>query len=152
MRHLVILLFVALLWSSCEEENTSKKIVNSFVETTILNEEPSEKSITDFIAFNPELSKEDQVKSIELSQLVMGEIRDKIKACEHAYRIISYQELSHEPLISYKFEYSEMENVYFLICNNKVLAPIVVKNGKVVAFYTQLNKTRENSFKPYLLD
>lgn len=152
MKHLSILLFAALLWSSCEEENASRKIVNSFVETTILNEEPSEKSITDFIAFNPKLSKEDQVKSIELSRLVMLEIRDKIKACEHAHQIISYRELSHEPLISYKFEYSEMENVYFLTCDNQVLAPIVVKNGKVVAFYTQLNKIRGSSFKPYLLD
>lgn len=152
MKHLSILLCAVLLWSSCEEENASRKFVNSFVETTILNEEPSEKSITDFIAFSSKLSEEDQVKSIELSRLVMLEIRDKIKACEHAYRIISYRELSHEPLISYKFEYSEMENVYFLTCDNQVLAPIVVKNGKVVAFYTQLNKTRESSFKPFLLD
>lgn len=151
MKHFLILLLAALLWSSCEEENASKKIVNSFVETIILNEEASEKSITDFIAFNPKLSEEDQIKSIELTRLVMGEIRDELKDCEHAYRIISYKELSQEPLISYQFEYSDMENVYFLTCNNQVLAPIVVKNNKVIAFYTQLNKTRESSFKPYLL-
>lgn len=136
---------------SCQT-NDDLKIIDQFITKVILDESFNIENISDYLSIGEDTSKY-KVKDLYLVlQTNIDAIRQSLNSCESDYKIDSHYSVDRLLLDNYKLDYPDYEDVYYLFCDNKVVMPIIIKEGKIISFFTSLKKAESQHYKPWLLN
>ncbi len=140
---LAILSFM--LITSCHSQKTDRELVTEFVNKVLMEDNFDIKKIKRFINV-----KEHDEKFYQLLELNIKEIHTKLRDKSMNFSI----EKHNDDLIikEYNLIHDNYDKVYYIICDNTVVTPIVLDEGdqKIIAFFTALTKKRGKNY-PWLL-
>lgn len=60
--------------------------------------------------------------------------------CDKAYKIYYHKEVKPELLSEYELEYTDFENVYYVVCDDEIFTHVILNQGKVISFFPHLRK------------
>lgn len=140
-----------LLVSSCME-NQPNFIVNGFVQELIISGEIDK--IEEYLNLGEEVkSKTDYLAFFKESfQSIRNELAD---GCNLNYELLTFNQARNSDLSTfeqYEKKYSKFEKVYFIVCGEKIILPIIQKNNKIISFQSSILKKDGGNYSPFLLN
>lgn len=133
----------------CQVRN-DESFVNKFITDAVLNPAFKIESVSDYVLFTNDTSSEES--SLQFLKLNMDEIRKSLEACNNNYQIIQHNRITPDVLGKYVLDYSDHRSIYYIVCDSKVLTHVILKNGKVISFFTKLKKADSQQYKPWILN
>ncbi|MFN5557586.1 MAG: hypothetical protein ACK48F_15320 [Chryseotalea sp.] len=146
----IILIFFTPMFCSCQKKDVNKILAEKFISTLIQDQKINE--IQSFLKIDSLTSEKMEFNLKRVIEINVAFLRSNLKICSTNYEIIKHSEIKNEFLKEYMLEYEYPENVYYVTCKNKILTHIIVRNNKVVSFFSKLMKTEEQKFIPWILD
>lgn len=155
-----ILMLVLFSIISCNKKNENLIVINEFVENYYLKKidtiEINEISnLTSFdVTFYNSLKNEDKENIIKyfiyLNNLVYEELSNQM----FNYDIVELNQLDTFDLKNdYKINYQNLENVYYLISNKKIIGFFILKNEKIISFCSKDFVSRNRDFiEPFFIN
>lgn len=150
---IVLILMVVLSTISCQNYN-EKDFVRDFINDLILKENFNSEVIDKYLNFKEEVkSEKDYIANIqELSQVIKEGMGD----ASANFDILTYEEafdLNIESIHSYKKGYEKYDGTYFIVDNGKIITPpIIVEEGRIISYVTQLQKKPKQDIFPIILN
>lgn len=150
MRYLLFLLLFVNCNTNEKNLNTDEKdLIISFVEYCRSNEQLEESILEDFLCFDEE-NKEDL---ISISKEFINGINNHVLKDVVKYQILSHIEIDKQILKNFNqtIVYPNIQNVYYLVNNNKIKMYFIVENGKIISFFGNPQKRPKKETYPFLL-
>ncbi|TXK01943.1 hypothetical protein [Flagellimonas aequoris] len=78
-----------------------------------------------------------------------------VEGCNLDYEVLTMNEardLNVNDIVQYEKNYSKFEQVYFVVCNGKIILPIIEKDNRIISFQSSMLKKLEHDYTPFLLN
>lgn|SRR5690606_10960166 len=145
-----IILVILICSSACAQEKSKEQLITSFINEIIIK---NNVDYNDWIKYIEIVETKNQEEKDAIASILI----EKIKELNHAlsennnqFQIVSHNNLDKIDLVS-NLKYENLSNVYYIICNKSIVAPIVIENNKIVSFFYGMTKHRDKSY-PWLLN
>lgn len=144
MKSFTLIIFLSFL--GCSKEYTKVEIIDSFIKEIIIQENMNTEDWNKYIDFADGLSEKCRTGLNEIIKMQIKEIKIVITNSNNEYLIVNYYDLEKYNLTrELRYDEGDNSNIYFLICENEIVTPIIIKEGKIYSFFWGLNKTGKNS-------
>ena len=143
----IILLAAKTLYSQNDEVN-----IDSFMKNVILNKSFKVEGIDKYVTINKEVLNSKKNELYQILNMNIDDIRKSLDDCGSEYKIVQHYKLEKKQLSEYRLEYNDYDKVYYVLCNQKIVTSIVIKDDKIVSFFTTLKKFENQNYKPWLLN
>ena len=142
----VILILLVL---GCNKQNTDIKLINNFIGEVVLSKNGTYKESSRFIGFDKKISKEKK----EVFNLFIDEnikfLRKEL--INNKYVVVSNDNLK-DLDINFIYKIQNLEKVYHLVSNDKVVTTFIIKNGKIISFFYNIVKGNSKKRTPLMLN
>lgn len=133
MKKIVLLSVILIISYSCKNLDT-KLVIQEFINAVISDSYDNDKIKKEFIHFYNEYHESKDI----LFDLQIKEFRSSLKKC-NSITIIGYDEAKKQKVagffeIIFDEKNDGVENIFFIICDNEVLYPILIKKGRIASF------------------
>lgn len=148
---LIFIILFSLSSSSCYEYQDEKEQIEKFVDNIIIQEKSNLNEIEEYVNLN--LVKKSQKDKEFLKEVLKKQtkiLRGHIKENNDKYIILSHKEFE-KKYYEVNLIYSDYSKVYYIVCNELPIAPIIIEDGKIVSFFYGLTKHKRNSY-PWILN
>ncbi|WP_296322936.1 hypothetical protein [Winogradskyella sp.] len=144
MKNKIFLLIVVLVNLNCTDEKKNDfKLLDDFIKKIVLTESHSTIDLEKYFDIS-------NTKSIEILEYQIDFLKSEITKYNN-YKIIKHSDLESKRFES-NLEYKDLGNVYYLVCNGKNIAPLILKNEKLISISYALYKNESKKGKhPILL-
>lgn len=145
------ILLAPILFNNCVEDQ-SNSLVKNFVDEMIISGE------IDKIEKYLDLGKNVKSKPEYLTFFQENFISIKSKMeeeCNLNYGLFTFDDARKSGIKTvqqYEKKYSEFEHVYFVVCNEKVIMPIILENNKIISFQSGILKKNGGDYSPFFLN
>lgn len=147
IRTLIILL--ATVNYSCSQRDINKDYADQFVK--VVRQEGTTNEFYNFLKIDSTISEDKGNNLNQIIELNVVDLRNNLVNCPNDYQITSHSDIENNLLVQYELEYENLDSVYYVVCKDKILTHIIVRNNKVVSFFSKLKKTKEQKFIPWIL-
>lgn len=147
-----ILILLSLILTDCQEsrEKATKDFIKSFVDNILIKKNKNTNDWNDYIAFDKNLSLDKKETLVEIVNQQISNLNSILIENNNEYSIISHYELDDHSLTT-NLKYEDFSKVYFIICSNKILTPVIVENDRIISFFYGITKHKRNSY-PWILN
>lgn len=144
-------LILMMLPSVCfSQADTDKEIVETFIDRLTKSDSSNIKELLELMTINDSLI---NINDGSMIKFFVYAWKDEIgKYCDSKYDVTPHRILDRQLLDHYKLQYDNLENVYYLVCQNQVLTHIIVKDGKVISFSAGIRKGENQPVFPIMLN
>ena len=88
----------------------------------------------------------------DILKMNITSLYDRINGCDSERKIIPHSLLDEQLRETYKFQYDDLGNVYHVLCQDRIITSIIINEGKIVSFFTNLRKTDNQPVVPWILE
>lgn len=150
MKQQILMLIIFLLGTlACQSNNTEKDVVE-FFEIIAKSDSSDVHSLMNFMQVRDSLLDENGRNMIKFYAYGLN---DHLKSrCEMDFEIIHHNQISEHLIVNYRLQYEDLDNVYYVVCNDKIFTSIIFENGKVISFFPYLIKNSSKKVIPVLLN
>lgn len=152
MKHLIITLSILLFCKCSHSQDSNIQIIDSFVKNVVLSESFNFENVSKYVNLNETslgVNRDDASKILEMN---LDDIKLNIFACKNFYQITKHSNVDTELSRNYNLSYVNYDEVYYLLCDDKIITPIIVQHGKIVSFFIRLKKAKSQQAIPWLLN
>ena len=147
----VTLLFVANL-SSCQSVN-NLKTVEDFFEIIVKSDSTDIQGLLEFMTIKDSLLEVNNGEIIEMIKFYAFGWNDHLKRrCDMAYSIYHHDQIDKNLFSGYKLKYDNFDNVYYVVCNNKIFTSVIIEDEKIISFFPYLIKNASKTATPVILN
>ncbi|MEO1033671.1 MAG: hypothetical protein AAFX55_19965 [Bacteroidota bacterium] len=146
MRKTTVIIMITFLIGACaQNKNQDIKTLQAFFDEVVLTENYTNEDLLKF--FNVEND-----ESIALLKYQIKNLKTKFQQNSDDYQIIAHNDINNYELSS-NLEYNNYDEVYYLVINEALIAPLIIKNDRLISISFALYKTLDKKNKyPMLLE
>lgn len=145
-----IILFLLICSSACSQEESREQFITSFINEVIIK---NDVDFRDWVKYIEIVKTENQEEKDAITSILTEKIKELhfvLSENDNQFQIIKHNELSKFDLVS-NLRYENLSNVYYIISNDTIIAPVIVENKKITAFFFGITKHKDKSY-PWLLN
>ncbi|WP_147376136.1 hypothetical protein [Ichthyenterobacterium magnum] len=148
----IFIIFFCIAIFSCQSQDKNKETIIKFINNIVLNSNYDSSDLEYYLDIDKETLEDKNKKDFFISLMDDNiiDIKQKIDKNELNYIILSNKEAIEKGITS-NLIYNDYSKVYYVIVENKIITPIIIKNDKIVSFFYGLTK-KENESRPMLLN
>ena len=147
MKKVTVILILFIL--GCNTQNQDIKLINNFIDDVVLRKNTTNKEPTRFIGFSKKISKEKK----EIFNLFIDEnikfLRKELN--ENKYVVVSNEDIKSFN-INFIYKIQDLEKVYHLVTNDKVITTFIIRKGKIISFFHNIVKGNSKNRTPLMLN
>lgn len=142
MRNLIIILTLITTICSCSQNKKNDvKLLDSFLRNIVLNKNYSDSGLLKYFSVE-----ESNTEIINLLKFQVEFLKNALKDNQNDYKIISHAELSKYKLSS-NLEYKNYNEVFYLLSNKEIIAPLIIEGDKLISISFGIYKTESQKNK-----
>lgn len=140
-----------ILFGSCVNQQT-EPLIKSFVDEMIISGEIDK--IEKYLDLGENVKSKPEY--LTFFQENFNSIKSKMEEeCNLNYELFTFddaRESGIKTVQQYEKKYSKFEHVYFVVCNEKVIMPIISENNKIISFQSSILKKNGGDYSPFFLN
>ena len=146
------ILLISMVLSSCTLQNDpNKKIVDRFLQA-IMADSITMNNADIFFDTATKFPWAEEETWIGFNA-VFDSYKKHLDENDNSYTILAQKDFQNHPDYQhYEKHYSKLSNVYFVRLNSEGTLPIIVANGKINSFFTNISKGNNEDLSPALLE
>ncbi len=147
----IALIFI-IMSTACNEgvnERQDIDIVKNFVASVVTNDSFDISTIGEYV--HAQQTPLDDAAMQEVLSSYISYMRETIGKNSGKYEIVRSDSGDHRKLIEdYDLQYDDTMSTFYLVAGEKLVTHIIVKEGKVISFFTSITKKKRNRY-PWIL-
>ena len=150
MKILVILFCLINLSCVNQSSHTHSKNIKDFVNNIILSNTSNTNDIFEYIEASEELRSKEGFE--ELLENYVTFLRESLVSQKREYQVTRHLgNEDQEGIVKYNLQYNDLENVYYIISEEKIVTHIIMDNDKIISFFCSISKRGNQNF-PVMLN
>ncbi|RIV70514.1 hypothetical protein D2U88_09045 [Flagellimonas aequoris] len=139
------------MFSSCTKQQP-KSLVKNFIDELIISGEVDK--IDEYLDLGEDVKSKPEYLTF-FKENFMSLKNTMVEGCNLDYEVLTMNEardLNVNDIVQYEKNYSKFEQVYFVVCNGKIILPIIEKDNRIISFQSSMLKKLEHDYTPFLLN
>lgn len=140
-----ILVLILIISFNCNSQN-NKEIIKEFIDIVLSDESRDINKYDNVLDTNIKIivNKNKDSISSKMFYTKISYLKAEIKKNKNKYEILNYREFKSTPIFKdYKILYSNKEQIFCIVINERFITPIIIENKKIISFFTSLIKHKE---------
>jgi hypothetical protein len=155
----IIVLFITTISVSQNKDYISKANISRFVDKYFIVENATLdlNNLPDYIFYNKteydRLSEEQKNIFVKYLKVLVDLEHEELKVSSYQYKLKNHSEVSEKLLLQYRLNFEDKTNVYYLICNNKIITHFILdEKFRIISFAPNVLVTHGGKIEPYMLN
>lgn len=148
----IFLIFISCVLESACTNHHSSTLIENFVDEVIISGKTNK--IEEYLDLGENVTSNPEYLTFFKENF--ASIKDSMdKGCGLEYELLTFDEARKSNIHTigqYEKNYSKFEQVYFVICDGKIILPIIQENNKIISVQSSILKKLGGDYSPFLLN
>ena len=138
MKEIITFLLLLSAGTGISQSTDDSKLVTDFFEIIVKKDSTDVGALLPYLDYSGIKLERSQDVMIQMITFYAFVVNGWIKDHHGEYKIYPHHSVANKFTERYSLQYNDLENVYYVVSEDKIVTPIIVKNGKIISFFTGL--------------